>query len=36
MSWMHDFQPLLSDGSEWFGIGSQGTYFTKGSEIMLN
>jgi hypothetical protein len=26
----------LSHAQQWFGIGKQGTYFTKGSEIILN
>jgi hypothetical protein len=27
---------IFSLAQQWFGIGNQGMYFTKGSEIILN
>jgi hypothetical protein len=32
---MFKFQ-IFSLSQQWFGIGNQGMYFTKGSEIILN
>jgi hypothetical protein len=34
LKWWFKFQ-IFSLAQQWFGIGNQGMYFTKGSEIVL-
>jgi hypothetical protein len=36
LNWLRFKFQIFSLAQQWFGIGNQGTSFTKGSEIILN
>jgi hypothetical protein len=36
LKWLRFKFKIFGPAQQWFGIGNQGMYFTKGSEIMLN